>query len=57
MDLNELFFRHQISLVRATSATGLEARHAHRELAKGYARRIEEARSDGQTILAVGEPA
>lgn len=41
MDLNELFFRHQISIVRAGSAATPEARYAHRGLAKGYADRIE----------------
>ncbi len=42
MDLNELFYRHQVSLARADDATCAEARHAHRALAKGYARRIAE---------------
>ena len=40
MDLNDLFSRHQLSLVRAGSAASVEARHAHRGLAHGYAGRI-----------------
>lgn len=45
MDLNELFQRHQISLERAANAASVEARHAHLELANGYARRIQEAQT------------
>jgi hypothetical protein len=45
MDLNELFQRHQISLERAANAASVEARHAHLELANGYARRIREAQT------------
>lgn len=48
MDLNELFFRHQISLARAAAAASVEARYAHRELANGYARRIEAAQADAR---------
>jgi hypothetical protein len=40
MDLNELFYRHQISVVRAAEAASPEARHAHRGLVSGYAARI-----------------
>lgn len=40
MDLNYLLSRHQISLMRADTAAGPEARYAHRNLAKGYAQRI-----------------
>lgn len=40
MDLNYLFSRHQLSLLRATSAATPEARCAHRGLADGYAARI-----------------
>lgn len=54
MDLNELFFRHQISLVRAADAAGVEARHAHRELANGYARRIAQAQAGTREIAGAG---
>ena len=40
MDLNDLFSRHQLSLVRATSAGSPEARREQRGLADGYASRI-----------------
>lgn len=43
MDLNELLYRHQVSLERAARAASVEARYAHLELANGYARRIREA--------------
>ncbi|WP_145118613.1 hypothetical protein [Sphingomonas sp. ABOLG] len=52
MDLNELYFRHQLSVVRATSAPTFEARHAHRGLAAGYARRIAALQS-GDAIVAL----
>jgi hypothetical protein len=44
MDLNYLLARHQISLVRADSATSREARYAHRDFVRHYARRITELR-------------
>lgn len=40
MDLNELYRRHQMSVVRAASAISKEARSSHRGLASGYAARI-----------------
>lgn len=40
MDLNYLLSRHQRSVHRATTAASVEARHAHRGLAFGYAKRI-----------------
>ncbi len=40
MDLNYLLSRHQRSVHRATTAASVEARHAHRGLASGYAKRI-----------------
>lgn len=40
MDLNYLFSRHQLSLVRATSASSGAARRSHRGLADGYGDRI-----------------
>ena len=42
MDLNELYHRHQISVMRASSATTREARSSHNGLALGYAGRIAE---------------
>lgn len=42
MDLNYLLSRHLVSLMRATSALSVEARHAHRAFAKHYAERIRE---------------
>jgi hypothetical protein len=50
MDLNELFFRHQVCVARAAMATSAEARFAHRGLASGYARRISDLRADDNTV-------
>lgn len=46
MDLNYLFHRHQVSLMRAVSAAGPEARSAHRGLAVAYAGRIRSMQHD-----------
>ncbi|MCC2981164.1 hypothetical protein [Sphingomonas sp. IC4-52] len=54
MDLNELYFRQQISLARAAGAASVEARYAHRELANGYGRRIEEAQAAARQPLREG---
>lgn len=40
MDLNYLLHRHQVSLMRAATATNAEARLAHGSLARGYEHRI-----------------
>jgi hypothetical protein len=40
MDLNLLFHRHQVSIMRSAAAACPEARLAHRGLAVGYAERI-----------------
>lgn len=46
MDLNYLLHRHQVSLMRAEIADGLEARHAHAGLARSYAERIGDLQRD-----------
>lgn len=46
MDLNYLFHRHQVSLMRAGEATSVEARIAHEALARCYAVMIEDNRTD-----------
>ena len=45
MDLNYLFFRHQVSLFMSENAACENARSAHRDLADGYAALISKARS------------
>ena len=40
MDLNQLLYRQQVSLMRADAAASPEARHAHQGLARGYGDRI-----------------
>lgn len=40
MDLNYLLSRHQISLMRASSASSGEARIVHRDFARRYAEQI-----------------
>lgn len=45
MDLNYLYFRHQLSLMKAAVANGIEARASHRGLADLYAAAIHSARA------------
>ena len=52
MNLNELFHRHQVSVMRAAAAASPEARLAHRGLAAGYAALI----ADLQRNLGVADP-
>jgi hypothetical protein len=40
MDLNDLYFRHQISLMRASEASGAALRAGHRAKADDLAREI-----------------
>lgn len=42
MDLNYLYSRHQISLIRACEAACASSRIAHTGLARGYASQIRE---------------
>ncbi len=46
VDLNYLYARHQIALMRADAASCIEARHSHRGLATGYALAIESRRAE-----------
>lgn len=46
MDLNYLFHRQQVSLMRADAAGCVASRYAHRELARGYNDRIERIQQD-----------
>lgn len=46
MDLNYLFHRQQVSLMRADAAICVESRHAHSALARGYAGAIERIQQD-----------
>ncbi len=52
MDLNYLLSRHQVSLMRATSALSVEARYAHRAFAKHYAERIRELHAESGAGIA-----
>lgn len=47
MDLNYLFFRHQVATMMAGLAAGSEARHAHRAMAASYAERIRQLQRAG----------
>ncbi len=52
MDLNYLYHRHGISLMLAEQASCDRSRDAHRELAAGYATRINDAiRANEQAAL------
>lgn len=44
MDLNQLLYRHQVSLMRADDAVCTDARSAHVGHARGYADEIEQMR-------------
>ncbi|WP_185206634.1 hypothetical protein [Sphingomonas sp. NBWT7] len=58
MDLNQLFARHQISLMRTRAAESPEARHAHAGLTRGYAARIATLQADtGATSPLAGRTA
>ncbi|SOB79732.1 hypothetical protein SAMN06297144_0703 [Sphingomonas guangdongensis] len=58
MDLNYLFARHQVSLMRATSARCEPSRIAHIKLAQGYAGRIDTLRGlSGATGRMLAAPA
>jgi hypothetical protein len=50
MDLNDLYQRHQISLINAKAAIGTEARTAHLGLATLYAHRINAMRRHMQKL-------
>ena len=45
MDLNYLYYRHQVSLFLADHSPSEPARRAHGEMAAGYASRIAEAKN------------
>ena len=55
MDLNQLFFRHQVSLMRAAAARSSKALAAHRKEAADYAGRICDLRAvmGATTIMAL----
>ena len=57
MDLNQLFHRHQVSLMRADIAACPEARIAHEGLAAGYAARIETLRHELNAAFPLQETA
>lgn len=44
MDINELLYRQQVSLMRAAAAACASSRLSHMGLARGYAKRIESVR-------------
>ncbi|WP_186728888.1 hypothetical protein [Sphingomonas panacisoli] len=52
MDLNYLFHRHQVSIMRAEAATCASSRSSHNSLARAYAQRIRVM----QDNLEVAEP-
>jgi hypothetical protein len=52
MDLNQLLYRQQVSLMRSDVAACSEARVAHRGLANAYGRRITELQREFATTEA-----
>ncbi|MCP3732966.1 hypothetical protein M9978_21350 [Sphingomonas sp. MG17] len=58
MDLNQLLYRHQISLMSASAASCPEARIAHHGMATLYAGRIDALRPLGaRELLHLRQPA
>lgn len=51
MDLNYLFYRQQMSLLRARAASSPESRAAHEGLAKGYTEQILAYRKHNRQLL------
>ena len=52
MDLNYLYHREQVSLMRADAAASPKARLSHQGLARGYARLIAKVRGSAATAAA-----
>jgi len=52
MDLNQLLFRQQVSLMRADAAACVEARQSHRGLASAYTQRIAQLQQELGTLEA-----
>ena len=52
MDLNYLYYRHQVSLFHAGNAASPEARRTHQGLADGYAKLIADARQSAMQLAA-----
>lgn len=53
MDLNQLLYRQQVSLMRADAAACVEARQSHRGLASAYAQRIAQLQQEFVTVEAI----
>lgn len=51
MDLNYLFYRQQMSLLRARSAANPESRAAHEGLARGYTEQILAYRNHNRRLV------
>lgn len=56
MDLNYLFYRQQVSLLRARAASSPESRAAHEGLARGYREKILEYRDHNRKLMQVAKP-
>jgi hypothetical protein len=49
MDLNHLYYRHQVALFMAGNADSEDLRRLHRDFADGYASRIAQAKNPPRT--------
>lgn len=55
MDVNYLFYRQQMSLLRARSASSPEGRAAHEGLARGYTEQIQAYRNQNRQQVRTAE--
>ena len=51
MDLNYLYFRQQVALIRAERAACDPSRRAHSEMADAYRERIQAQKADGRQAV------
>lgn len=56
MDLNYLFYRQQMSLLRARTASSPESRAAHEGLARGYREKILAYRDHNRRLMQAASP-
>jgi hypothetical protein len=57
LDLNDLLYRHQLSLMRASNAASVEARCAHAGLARGYRRQVQALQARLGASMTLATPA
>ncbi|MEJ7934718.1 hypothetical protein WG907_10670 [Sphingobium sp. AN558] len=51
MDINDLLYRQQMSLIRAWNSRSVEGKAAYEGLARGYADRVDAYRQENQQLV------